>query len=115
VLDAAGPVRVEKAFVLDPAGSQPARLVLDLITVDRETFLRAAAVDNRLPNDAAKRTEPASKPNGDPRPIVVLDPGHGGIDSGTRAASGETEKGVVLDFALTLRDKLKRPANTEWS
>jgi len=108
VLDAAGPVRVEKAFVLDPSDSQPARLVLDLITVDRETFMRAAAVDNRLPKDAAKRSEPAPKSNGDSRPIVVLDPGHGGIDSGTRAASGDTEKSVVLDFALTLRDKLEK-------
>ena len=108
VLDAAGPVRVEKAFVLDPSDSQPARLVLDLITVDRDTFMRAAAVDNRLSKDAAKRSEPAPKSNEDSRPIVVLDPGHGGIDSGTRAASGDTEKSVVLDFALTLRDKLEK-------
>ena len=56
VLDAAGPVRVEKAFVLDPSDSQPARLVLDLITVDRDTFMRAAAADNRLSKDAAKRS-----------------------------------------------------------
>jgi N-acetylmuramoyl-L-alanine amidase len=107
VLDAAGPVRVEKAFVLDPSDTQPARLVLDLVTVDRDTFMRAAAVENRLPRDTAKRSEP-SKPHGDARPIVVLDPGHGGIDTGTRAASGETEKTVVLDFALMLRDKLEK-------
>src|SRR5204862_4576998 len=35
VLDVTGPVRVEKAFVLDPNDSQSARLVLDLATVDR--------------------------------------------------------------------------------
>jgi N-acetylmuramoyl-L-alanine amidase len=108
VLDVAGPVRVEKAFVLDPSEGQPARLVLDLVAVDRETFLRAAAVDNRLPRDAPKKTEPPAKFNEDPRPVVVLDPGHGGIDSGTRAPSGETEKALVLDFALMLRDKLEK-------
>src|SRR6266508_2729245 len=36
VLDAAGPVRVEKAFVLDPSDSQPPPLVLDLLTADRD-------------------------------------------------------------------------------
>jgi N-acetylmuramoyl-L-alanine amidase len=38
----------------------------------------------------------------------MLDPGHGGIDTGTSATSGETEKTLVLDFALQLRDKLER-------
>jgi N-acetylmuramoyl-L-alanine amidase len=110
VLDTAGPVRVEKAFVLDAADGQPARLVLDLATVDRETFLRAAAIDNRLP----RAVEPPRKGDrnvaatGDPRPVIVLDPGHGGIDTGTRASGGELEKSIVLDFALMLRDKLER-------
>ena len=49
VIDVTGPVRVTRAFVLDPAEGQPARLVLDVSPVDRETFLRAAAIDNRLP------------------------------------------------------------------
>ncbi len=49
VIDVTGPVRVTRAFVLDPDDGQPARLVLDVSPVDRETFLRAAAIDNRLP------------------------------------------------------------------
>jgi N-acetylmuramoyl-L-alanine amidase len=44
---------------------------------------------------------------GDPRPIVVIDPGHGGIDNGTVATSGAMEKQIVLDFALLLRDRLE--------
>jgi N-acetylmuramoyl-L-alanine amidase len=36
----------------------------------------------------------------------VLDPGHGGIDTGTKGLDGENEKDVVLAFALKLRDKL---------
>jgi len=40
---------------------------------------------------------------------VVLDPGHGGLDSGTIAPStGDNEKTIVLDFALKLRDKLEK-------
>jgi N-acetylmuramoyl-L-alanine amidase len=108
VLDATGPVRVEKAFVLDASDSQPARLVLDLVPASREAFLRAAAVDNRPARPATRPSEPPPT-NGDPRPVVVLDPGHGGIDSGTRARDGsETEKNLVLDFAVTLRDKLDK-------
>lgn len=109
VLDTTGPVRVDKAFVLDASDSQPARLVLDLVTVSREAFLRAAAVDSRPPRPSAKPTEPPASASGDPRPVVVLDPGHGGIDSGTHApGGGEAEKALVLDFALMLRDKLDK-------
>jgi N-acetylmuramoyl-L-alanine amidase len=42
------------------------------------------------------------------RPLVVIDPGHGGIDNGTRAASGELEKSIVLEFALQLRDQIEK-------
>ncbi len=110
VIDTTGPVRVERAYVLDPADDLPARLVVDLAAVDRDTFLRAAAIDNRLPRDPPRRAERDAAPatNGDPRPVIVLDPGHGGIDTGTRAASGELEKTLVLEFALMLRDKIEQ-------
>lgn len=110
VLDLAGPVRVEKAFVLDRSEGQPARLVLDLAAVDRATFLRASAIDNRLPRatETSRRVERDPVSTGDPRPIIVLDPGHGGIDTGTRASNGVHEKNLVLEFALMLRDKLER-------
>jgi N-acetylmuramoyl-L-alanine amidase len=42
----------------------------------------------------------------DAKPVVVLDPGHGGVDPGTSSASGVTEKEVVLHFAKDLRAKL---------
>jgi N-acetylmuramoyl-L-alanine amidase len=110
VLDVTGPVRVTRAFVVDPAEAQPARLVVDMAPVDRETFLRAAAIDNHLPRPADPPIvrDDAAKNAGDVRPVVVLDPGHGGIDTGTHAPSGEQEKTLVLDFATTLRDKLEK-------
>ena len=42
------------------------------------------------------------------RQLVVLDPGHGGIDSGAVSPKGTREKDVVLAFAKVLRDKLKK-------
>src|SRR3972149_6256055 len=110
VRDVSKPVRVEKAFVLDAADSQPARLVVDLAAIDRETFLRTLALDNKASRPQTKRHEMdlPGENSGDPRPAVALDPGHGGIDTGTRAPSGENEKSIVLDFALMLRDKIEK-------
>jgi N-acetylmuramoyl-L-alanine amidase len=43
----------------------------------------------------------------DPRPVVVIDPGHGGVDNGTQSGT-EVEKSVVLAFGLALRDRLEK-------
>ena len=108
VLDTKGPVRIDKAFALAASDGQPARLVLDLVPTDRASFLRSKALENRPARAApAKQSEAPPKPS-DPRPLVVLDPGHGGIDNGTKAASGEMEKDLVLQFATTLKAKLER-------
>src|SRR6516225_6159889 len=107
VIDLVRPARVEKAFVLDAANEQPARLVLDLAAVDREAFMRTAALE-RAPE--MRKLEPLGedKPDADPRPLIVIDPGHGGIDNGTRGATGEMEKTIGLEFSLLLRDKIER-------
>jgi N-acetylmuramoyl-L-alanine amidase len=108
VLDTKGPVRLEKAFVLDAAEGQPARLVLDLIATDRTSFMRNIALENRPAHSTSiKPSEAPPKVDGDVRPLIVLDPGHGGIDNGTRGSGGELEKDVVLAFAQTLREKLE--------
>ncbi len=39
--------------------------------------------------------------------IIVIDPGHGGIDGGTQSADGMLEKDINLDIALKLRDILE--------
>ncbi|MEZ5841708.1 MAG: N-acetylmuramoyl-L-alanine amidase [Hyphomicrobiales bacterium] len=39
--------------------------------------------------------------------MIVVDPGHGGIDSGTVGASGSIEKSVVLEFARVLKAELE--------
>jgi len=110
VIDTKGPVRIDKAFVLDAIDGQPARLVVDLTATDRASFMRALALDNRSRRkaDPPNKADTAGKPPADPRPLVMLDPGHGGIDNGTIASSGENEKDIVLDFTRLLRDKLEK-------
>jgi N-acetylmuramoyl-L-alanine amidase len=108
VLDTKGPVRIEKAFVLDAAEGQPARLVLDLAAIDRAAFMRNISLQTRPPQHAGARpSEPAAKADGDVRPLVVVDPGHGGIDNGTKGSGGELEKDIVLAFSQVLREKLE--------
>ncbi len=110
VLDVKSPVRIDKAFALDAADGQPARLVLDLVPTDRASFLRTIAQQSHTVHSAAAKPAEPSPPKApaDPRPLIVLDPGHGGIDNGTKAASGEMEKDLVLQFAQLLRGKLER-------
>jgi N-acetylmuramoyl-L-alanine amidase len=118
VLDVGKPVRIEKAFSLDAQAGQPARVVIDLAGTDRDSFMKTVSVEkpalstgNLPPNSASAPEEQPPElrhSGGDPRPIVVIDPGHGGIDNGTVATtSGVMEKQIVLDFALLLRDRLE--------
>lgn len=108
VFDVVKPVRIDKAFVVDAANGAPARLVLDLAPTDRASFMRKIAEDAkvaRAENPPPSATSPGA---GDSRPLVVLDPGHGGLDTGTKAVSGELEKDIVLDFAQRLRERLTK-------
>jgi N-acetylmuramoyl-L-alanine amidase len=106
VLDTKGPVRVDKAFTLAPAEGHPARLVLDLAASDRASFLRNISLNRPVHTAREHPSPPPPVADNDPRPLIVLDPGHGGIDTGARSSSGVDEKDVVLAFALALRDKL---------
>jgi N-acetylmuramoyl-L-alanine amidase len=109
VIDLAKPAKVERTQVLDPANGQPARLVLDLAATDRDTFMRALALNNRAPDRPRVRDPEPKEETTDARPLVVLDPGHGGPDHGTRLAPTDSpEKAIVLEFCLLLRDKLEK-------
>jgi N-acetylmuramoyl-L-alanine amidase len=108
VLDVTGPFLIDKAFVLDRNAAQPARLVVDLVPTDKATFAtkqQEARAEATASVAATERPDPTpSPPTG--KPVVVIDPGHGGIDPGTKGGSGVTEKEVVLTFAKILKGKL---------
>jgi N-acetylmuramoyl-L-alanine amidase len=63
------------------------------------------AATGALGGSAAK--QPIEEPKRG-KPLIVIDPGHGGPDTGTVAASGEMEKAIVLEFAQTLSEKLEK-------
>jgi N-acetylmuramoyl-L-alanine amidase len=129
VFDLTGPAKVSKSYVLDAANGQPPRLVLEFEEVDRTSFVQSLASTDRpelrpaiadandalapatVPAESAKEVaavKETEKPaEVDPRPLIVIDPGHGGIDNGTQS-SGESEKNLVLAFALALRDRIEK-------
>jgi N-acetylmuramoyl-L-alanine amidase len=118
VMDLKRPAKIEKAYVLEGENGQPPKLIVEMTATDRTSFLQAIAAENRkalaaaptAPAPSTVATIPAipSADTPDTRPVVVIDPGHGGIDHGTQAASGENEKAIVLDFAKALRERIEK-------
>jgi N-acetylmuramoyl-L-alanine amidase len=117
VFDLTGPARIANSYVLEAANGQPPRLVLEFQEVDRSAFVQSLAPDGRpelrpaIADAAATAAETAAAPKPpappDLRPVVVIDPGHGGLDNGTQAGS-EAEKNLVLGFGLALRDRIEK-------
>ena len=108
VIDMTGPVAIDKTFAVEPGDGQPARLVIDVVPTSQEAFLAATeAYRARHGGPAADDGSGATALGGDTdRPIIVLDPGHGGIDAGARGDGGTAEKDIVLSFAEVLGAKL---------
>jgi N-acetylmuramoyl-L-alanine amidase len=107
VLDLSGPVEVVNTFVLDPVSFEPARLVVDLVPTSAEAFAKAAEADRPARLASAAREDQQGRADGGGLPVVVIDPGHGGIDSGATGKKGLLEKDVTLEFCLELERQLK--------
>ncbi len=117
VMDVGKPVRIDKAFVVEAAAGQPARLVVDLAATDRDSFMKALALEDRPRAGCGDRRRWSAKPphKGDPRPIIVLDPGHGGIDNGAVAAQRRDGKGHRAGVHnCSCATSSNGPANIAW-
>ena len=80
-------------------GEPAARLTIELKPCDSPAF--AALV--RAPFVSTAAAPATATP---PRPVIVLDPGHGGVDSGARGLHGVQEKSLVFDFCAELKRQL---------
>jgi N-acetylmuramoyl-L-alanine amidase len=113
LLTLSGPALVQQAYFLDAVADQPARLVVDVIPTTQEAFAAQVASDlaafqaNQGSVPATASTEPGTHTSVEGmRPLVVLDPGHGGVDNGASAPNGVHEKDITLTFALQLQKVL---------
>ena len=125
VIDVAVPVIVEKATMERAADGKSSRLVIDIAPADANAkpqaggsplakVIRAGAVGLGAVGVATAGVQapapraaqrPEAKAQNFYKPLIVLDPGHGGHDSGAQKF-GTVEKDVVLAFGKVLRDKL---------
>jgi N-acetylmuramoyl-L-alanine amidase len=111
VIDATGPVLIENSAFVPAKQHEPAHLVFDLVRVDAAQFaaVRQPGSLQQQENDAEqRRSAPVKEPpkRSNPRPVIVIDPGHGGPDPGTIAGPDLAEKNVVLAVARQLRSIL---------
>lgn len=105
ILDLAQPALVTKAEIREMRGGF-GELVVELKRVGRAEFQAAAESAAKTRDAAAPAAPGAGKPPGETRQVVVIDPGHGGIDPGAVVAS-ISEKSVVLAFGTALKRKLE--------
>lgn len=79
-------------------GAPAARLTIELKPCDSSAFADLV----RSAHSAARALSIPARP----QPVIVLDPGHGGIDGGARGLGGVQEKALVFDFCAELKRQL---------
>lgn len=106
VIDVTRPVVFEKSIERSKDGKHH-RLVVDIMAASEVTTAAGTPAAGKALQPPAPRPaiSPKKKRASAPKPVIVIDPGHGGHDSGAKKF-GTVEKDVVLSFSLKLREKL---------
>lgn len=122
ILDLARPAKPSKVFYLSPGGGNSWRFVMDLSPAKAGEVVAVKSASAK-PSPAAKgKTAPVGKSPGkmasippEPsapavpakaKPVIVIDPGHGGVDPGAVGASGVYEKNIALAMGRELKERL---------
>jgi len=116
VLDLTAPAAVLRVEQLPPTADGKHRLFVDIAAVTEEAFNQSGARQplqspEPLPQTASIPAPAPPAEQGDRRPLIVIDAGHGGIDPGATGVSGVLEKKLVLDYALELKKQLEADGN----
>ena len=111
VLDLSGPVK-ENVMLLAPTQGNRYRLVVDLVPFTSRTMVSNRAMEpirNQMNTSKHFKTSkfPAPKRKPSPQIVVVIDPGHGGMDPGATTNSRIYEKHVVLSYAKAFKRRLE--------
>lgn len=92
-------------FTIPPTRNQPLRVVFDMKPRDG----KATKAENKpaVTADGKTRVTLKKEPAGNKKPIiVVIDPGHGGVDPGAIGRAKNYEKNVVLQVSRRIRDAI---------
>ncbi len=106
VLDTKGPVRIAKAEMA--ATKAGVDLILEVVPIDASAFGSGTGAPKakEQAEKAAEKDEPVARPSNRGRPVVMIDPGHGGVDPGAVGVDNLYEKSIVLAVARQLKAKL---------
>ena len=107
VIDVTGPVRIDK-HAMTPRPGTAVRLSMDVVPTDEATFRAKAVAPPPRPKASRAADDLIGKPPHltNSKPVVVIDPGHGGVDPGA-LSGGVREKDVVLSVSEQLRRALE--------
>ncbi len=105
VVDLSKPARIVRVVCEKSEEGAKPRLVIELAGTDRARFAEAAQTARAALAEPAQARIEQAIPSGGGKPIVMIDPGHGGIDRGA-VVNGLIEKDLVLDFAKALAARL---------
>ena len=117
--------KIKEVFVIEPSpGVAKHRLVVDLLTADKDAFLASlpsrypdlgAVIEKATADDAdafvppsPTRKEVRAAPPPPAKRVIVVDAGHGGADPGAQGQSGTLEKHVTMAAALELKKALEK-------
>ncbi len=109
VIDLRGPIRIAKAFKLHPKGKRRHRIIVDIVDISAKYFFKNYQLRSNKAihkRSATQKSENIKRRNRTRTRLIVLDPGHGGIDPGARGRRGTLEKKVVLELAHELKREL---------
>lgn len=110
VLDTTGPVRIERAAMTAAADGKGIVFAFDMVTTDPKSFGLGTGA-GKAAEEAAGAPPPVSspdpsKPKSPGKAVIMIDPGHGGIDAGAVSGSNVLEKDIVLAVAKELSRQL---------
>ena len=120
VIDLAVPVAIMRHFILPSSNGGPFRFVLDLKEISpqdfdpRKTDIRTADWQETQAA-VSRRAVPTPRPQARPREkrVVVIDPGHGGVDPGSIGVTGAYEKRITLSAAQMVKQVLESSGRYE--
>ena len=114
ILTLRGPFKVEDLRLLKNESASGYRLVADIVATSDREFADQLQGRKEITSSTDRDEKPvqAASQNGTARPFtIMIDPGHGGIDSGAESLSGIKEKDLTLAFGQELRDRLAQDKN----